>query len=172
MDQTRSKSGLLLHESGKASSRVGLGTLGSPEEQPMLPNRMEVIVKVDGNGHALLSLPRGSSAASSGGRRRPAARCRSTSTWRWRSLAGRRSCARTRPSPARSRGTTACRCRNPIRVTPPRPVPPILTPTTAGSATTTTVRLSGARLRLPQRERGRLAVARLVPHSLSKIDIY
>jgi hypothetical protein len=69
MDQTRSKSGLLLHGSSKASSRVGLGTLGSPEEQPMLPNRREVIVKVDGNGHAPFSLPRGSSAASSGGRR-------------------------------------------------------------------------------------------------------
>ncbi|AQK73399.1 Mechanosensitive ion channel protein 6 [Zea mays] len=51
MDQARSKSGLRSHGSGKASSRPGSGTLGSPEEQPMLSDRREVVVKVDGNGN-------------------------------------------------------------------------------------------------------------------------
>lgn len=51
MDRGRSESGLRSHGSGKASSRPGSGTLGSPEEQPMLSDRREVVVKVDGNGN-------------------------------------------------------------------------------------------------------------------------
>ncbi|XP_066327504.1 mechanosensitive ion channel protein 6-like [Miscanthus floridulus] len=57
MDQARSKSGLRSHGSGgKASSRPGSGTLGSPEDQPILADRgggdrREVVLKIDGNGN-------------------------------------------------------------------------------------------------------------------------
>ena len=69
MDQAQSKSGLRSHGSGgKAPSRPGSGTLGSLEEQSMLADRREVVVKIDGNGNGRAPFSfHGADAAGDGG---------------------------------------------------------------------------------------------------------